>query len=60
MKKITKVWWHIISNDGSYLSHARFGTKDSALREMSECPKSFPEKEYHPVEVTYTYEIPEA
>ena len=54
--KRTKTWWHIVSNDGSYMSRARFGTKESAEQEMLENSKTYDRKTHKAVEVTYTWE----
>lgn len=59
MKTKTKKWWHIMSNDGSYMSRARFGTKESAEQEMLECEKTYGRKTHRAVEVTYTWEEPD-
>jgi hypothetical protein len=53
--KPDQVWWHIQSNDGNYLSRARFGTKESAIQEMMDVPKIYPIKTHHAVRVEYRF-----
>lgn len=60
LKTITKKWWHIRSKIGDYLSRSRFGTEQAARQEMIDNDSSFPSDKYEPVEVTYTYQVPEA
>jgi len=55
VKKPDMVWWHIQSKDGQYLSRARFGTKESALQEMLEAPKTYPPKLHRAVRVEYRF-----
>lgn len=53
--KPDQVWWHIQSNDGNYLSRARFGTKESAIQEMMDAPKTYQIKTHHAVRVEYRF-----
>jgi len=53
--KPDQVWWHIRSNDGKYLSRARFGTKEAAIQEMLDAPKTYPVRAHHAVRVEYRF-----
>lgn len=57
MNKIEIKFWHIVTNDGKYISRQRWATRESAQAELESCPETWPRKDHKVVEITYSFEV---
>lgn len=55
--KIEIKFWHIVTNDGKYISRQRWATRESAQAELDSCPETWPRKDHKVVEITYSFEV---
>ena len=57
MNEIEIKFWHVVSNDGKYISRQRWATQESAQSEMEIAPKTWPKKDHKVVEITYSFKV---
>ena len=57
MNKIELKFWHIVTNDGKYISRQRWATRESAQAELDANTDTWPRAEHKVVEITYSFEV---